>query len=588
MFMNASPNAFSGSMVTLHGKLLAPGIARGKAYLLKRVDLEQFRKDKRIVDLVSSELAKLDLAVSRSKNQISRTMSNGRHDAEDKSYPIFEASLGLLNDPAFVSSVKETIERTALHGESVLAEEIARLRDKAIGSTDELSVKGLITMQDLYYRILYNMLPSSEGRISSLMKIPAGSILVADRLTPVEVAVLPMDKVIGIIIEESARFSHSSILAQTLRVPVVIDLPGIGSLLDESTDVLMDSYRGYVFLNPSEAAIRECYTIESGQKAAKKSAALRSTDESTVQSADGLAMHLLCNASNLAEVLMAKSLGITEIGLFRSEMRYLANTVLPSDAQEAAYYTGIFGVEGIGSMTVRLLDIGGDKLPVYLQTAKETDPQLGCRGIRFLLSRPDLMKKQIRAILIARRTFRVRFLLPFITTMEDFFKAQEIFKAVMTDMKITGDSPPLGIMIEVPSVALSIERFLPKVDFVCLGTNDLIQYLFAVNRDQDDLQKYNRFTHPVFLKMLKDVIVACEKYGTHLTVCGEMASDPIGCCLLMALGATNLSVQPDLLQYVRIALSKLNVASLRANLPDLFGLECADEVEQKILTLGIQ
>jgi phosphoenolpyruvate-protein kinase (PTS system EI component) len=369
-------------------------------------------------------------------------------------------------------------------------------------------------------------------------------------------------------------------------VPVVIDFPGIGSLLDESTDVLIDGYHGHAFLNPSEATFKECYDAENWHKAEAKSISL-SGDASAIRSADGFAMHLLCNASNLADVLLAHSSGITEIGLFRSEMRYLANTVLPSDEQEAAYYAGIFGVEGVDDVTVRLLDMGGDKLPVYLQIAKETDPQLGCRGIRLLLSRPDLMKKQARAILTSRGAFRIRLLLPFVTTIEDVLRAREILEEVFIEMKISRDATRIGIMVEVPSVALSLSRFLPKVDFVCLGTNDLIQYLFAVNRDQADLQKYNRFTHPAFLKMLKEVIASCGKQGKELTVCGEMASDPAGCCLLAALGATNLSIQPDAVHQVREALSKLNVAALRAILPTLFDLESADEVEQKIRSLGI-
>jgi phosphoenolpyruvate-protein phosphotransferase len=586
-FMNTRPNSFSESEMVFHGKPLTLGIARGKAYLLKRVDLQQFRKDKRVVDLVSSELARIDFAVSKSKDQISHFMRKTRHGAEDESYPIFEAALNLLNDPGFISSAKETIERTALHGESVLAEEIARLRDKAFGCTDEFTAKSLTTMQDLYYRLLYNMLPAEEDRIAALMKIPAGSILVADRLTPVEVAVVPMDKVAGLLIEESTENSHASIMARTLGVPVIIDFPGIGSLLDESTDVLIDAYRGYVFLNPSESIVAECGDVEKRHEADLKPAGLPG-DESTLRSADGVELQLLCNASGLADILLAHRHGVTEIGLFRSEMRYLANTVLPSNENEAAYYTGIFGVEGIESMTVRLLDMGGDKLPVYLQMAKETDPQLGCRGIRFLLARPDLMKKQIRAILTARRAFRVQLLLPFITTVEDLLKARRILEEVFAEMNLAGDSPRIGIMIEVPSVALSIERFLPKVDFVCLGTNDLLQYFFAVNREQADLRKYNRFTHPAFLKMLHEAISACEKHGTRLTACGEMASDPVGCCLLAALGALNLSVQPDAIHRVRHAVSKCEVGALRAALPVLFDFDSSEEVEQKMETLGIQ
>jgi phosphotransferase system enzyme I (PtsI) len=513
-------------------------------------------------------------------------MGNSRHGSKDQSYQIFEAALRLLTDPAFVSSVKETIERTALRGESVLAEEIAQLGEKASGSTDELISKGLITMQDLYYRLLYNMLPAEESRISSLMKIPAGSILIADRLTPVEVAVVPLDKVVGMLIEEGAQYSHASIMARALDVPVVLDFPGIGSLLDESTDVLIDAYRGYAILNPSEATVKECHDVENRHKIAPK-LSVHSSDQSTVHSADGSAIRLLCNASSLADVLSAYGQGISQVGLFRSEMRYLATTVLPSHEQEVAYYTGIFGVEGIESMTMRLLDMGGDKLPVYLQMAKETDPQLGCRGIRFLLSRPDLMKRQIRSILVARRAFSVRLLLPFITTIDDLLKARQILDEVFAEMKITGNSLQVGMMIEVPAVALSIEKFLPKVDFVSLGTNDLLQYFFAVNRDQAELENYNRFTHPAFLKMLKEVISSCAKHGTHLTVCGEMASDPVGCRLLAALGAENLSIQPEAVHHVRHAISKLNVGAWRAALPAIFDLESAEGVDQKIATFGI-
>jgi phosphotransferase system enzyme I (PtsP) len=307
-------------------------------------------------------------------------------------------------------------------------------------------------------------------------------------------------------------------MARTLGVPVVIDLAGIGSLLDESTDVLIDAYRGQVFFNPSEATIKECHDVEERHKAAAKPVE-HPTDHSAVQSADGFSMKLMCNASSIGDVLHAHNQGITEIGLFRSEMRYLAAKTMPSVGQDTAYYAGIFGVEGIKEITLRLPDIGGDKLPIYLQMANETDPQLGCRGIRFLLSRPDLMKNQIRAILAGRGTFDGRLLLPFITTVDDVVQSRAIIEEVRADIKASGDLQ-VGIMIEVPSVALSIERFLPKVDFVCLGTNDLLQYLFAVNRDQYDLQKYNRFMHPVLLTMLSAVIAACEKHGTPLTVCG--------------------------------------------------------------------
>lgn len=154
-------------------------------------------------------------------------------------------------------------------------------------------------------------------------------------------------------------------------------------------------------------------------------------------------------------------------------------------------------------------------------------------------------------------------------------------------MNINGNSLRVGIMVEIPSVAASIERFLPRVDFVSLGTNDLLQYFFAVNRDQAGLHAYNRFTHPAFLKMLQEMIAPCEKRSVNLTVCGEMASDPAGCCLLAALGVVNLSLQPDSVHHVRHALSKLKVGALRAVLPTIFDLDSADEVERELKTFGL-
>lgn len=584
--MKPIPKYFRNNQITFHGKALSQGVAQGKAYLLKKVDIQQFRINKRAVDVVSSELARLDLSVRKSKDQISYSLNNIRHGKDDQSYLMFEAALRLLNDPAFVSPVQNTIERTSLNGESVLAEEIARFGDKAFACTDEFSAKAFLTMQDLYYRLLYNMLPADEERVSSLIKIPAGSLLVADRLAPVEVAVIPMDKVVGIIIEEGAQYSHASIMAQTLGVPVIMGLAGIGSLLDESTEVLIDGYRGYAFLNPCDATIKECQDVENRHNAASRPA-VYALDDSTARSIDGFDVRLLCNASNLADMQHTRGKGITEIGLFRSEMYYLTNTVLPSDEEEIAYYKEIFSVEGIGSITFRLFDIGGDKMPIYWQMAAETDPQLGCRGIRFLLSHPDLMKRQIRNILSARQTTRVRLLLPFITTMDDLFEALEVLAQILAETKIPEHSLEVGIMIEVPSVALSLDRFLPKVDFVNLGTNDLVQYFFASNRDQIELQKYNRFTHPALLKLLKKIITTCVRHGKQLTVCGEMASDPAGCCLLAALGAKRFSVQPDATHHVRHAVSKLNVVALQNILPELFNFECADDVERKLHALGI-
>lgn len=575
---------FRKNEIAFHGTPLTNGVSRGKAYLLKKVDLQKLRYKKRSFELLSSELARLELAITRSKEQISRSMYAIRNRRHETSYQIFLAELQLLNDPAIIATVKETVKSTGWQVETVLAEEIAKMQDQVATSPDQLTIKSLITMQDLYFRLLYKLSLSKDDRIATIMNMPDGSILVADRLSPVEVAVVPSGKVTGILIEESSKHSHSSIMVQTLGVPVIVGFPGIGSLLFDATDVLIDAYNGNVYINPTEVTAEKCKRTEDRHNTAKGSEK-PVIDASTIKSADGMLIHLSCNASSLSDIVRTYTNGVKEIGLFRSENHYLADTVPPSAEQEVAYYTGLFGVEGIDSMAVRLLDMGGDKLPVFLRMEEESDPQLGCRGIRFLLSHNNLMKRQIRAILIARGALHIKLLLPFITTVSDMTRAQDIIHEIFQELNLTGDYPAIGIMVEVPSVVLSLEQFLTKIDFVCLGTNDLLQYVFAANREQAGLSDYNSFMHPVFLKLLKGVIVACEKQNTSLTICGEMASDPIGCCLLAALGASSLSIQPNAVPSVHAAIEKIDISKLRDVLPFLYTMESAEEVEGMVRTM---
>jgi len=323
--MNLLSNIFANSQMTFCGTTLFPGIAHGKVSQLKKVDLQKLCNDTGTVNLVSSELARIDLAVS--KDQISGFMNNYSHDKNDSSYLIFEAELRFLNDRAFIEIITTTVKNTNRIGESVLADEIVRLKNNVLKCNDAFTGKGLITAQDLYYRILYNMLPDTEDRIPSLLKIPAGSILFADRLAPVEIAVIPIDKVVGILIEECALHSHAAIMIKALEIPVIVNFPGFGSLLDESTDVLIDAYQGELYLNPSDIIINSCQKAEIQHKAISEQINIEG-DKSIVQSLDNQILHLKCNASSKSDIHSARSHGITEIGLFRSEILYLANTVM--------------------------------------------------------------------------------------------------------------------------------------------------------------------------------------------------------------------------------------------------------------------
>lgn len=581
--MNSISNLFVQSELSIRGTVLFPGLAHGKIHLLKRIDLNRIILDKTLVDIISKEIARLDLAVSRSKEQIIKLLNNSRHIKNNQSYQIFEAELLLLNDSTFVKAITESVFKTSFKVESILAEEILKIQIKMSQCSDCLLLKGLTTTQDLYYRILYTMLPSDQDRIQALLNIPHGSILEVDRLTPIEVAMIPLDKTIGILIEEGTTHSHSSIMIKALGIPAIIDLQGIGSLLDENSTIQMDSYRGYVFINPKEETIKE-YEKIALHNITKAKQSFESEEKTVIKSKDGYHIHLLCNASSYSEIQHACNLGITDIGLFRTEISYISSKTMLTIEQDIAFYSNLFGLEKIKELTIRLLDLGGDKLPFYLQMNKESDPQLGCRGIRFLLSHQEILKKQIRAILIAGKEHYIRILLPFVTTVDDLLNTRAIIRDEINGLSHFEHNISIGVMIEVPSIALSLDQFLPYVNFVCLGTNDLIQYFFAANRDQFELINYCKFTHPAFLKMLHGILTSCKKYNVRITACGEMASDPIGCCLLASLGFRYLSVHPGAVHIVRQSLSTLNINHLRDLLPSIFALNSADAVDKLLKT----
>lgn len=577
--MNSLSIFFADSQISIRGTVLFPGLAHGKVFQLKKVNLQKYVLDKSLVEIVSAEIARLDLAVNKSKAQIIKLMNSSRHIKNNPSYLIFEAELRFLNDNAFVHTITDMVFKTNFKVETILADEILKMHDTITISTDGLVLKGLSTTQDLYYRIIYNMLPSDQDRIQTLLEMPSGSILAVDRLTPIEVAMIPLDKIIGILIEENSSHSHSSIMLRSLGIPAIVDLQGIGSILDENSTVQIDAFRGYVFINPTEETIKECDKI-SLRYIEKSKHLSESLEKSFIKTVDGYLMHLLCNASSITDMQHAYSLGITDIGLFRTEISYISSKFMLTDEQNIAFYSNLFGLGGIKEITIRLLDLGGDKLPFFLQMNKESDPLLGCRGIRFLLSHPEILRDQIRAILIAGKDHNIRILLPFVTTVDDLLNTQAIIRDVINELSLFKDNVNIGVMIEVPSIALSIDQFLPYVNFVCLGTNDLIQYFFAANRDQYELRNYSKFTHPTFLKMLLGIFTTCKKHNVRITACGEMASDPLGCCLLAALGSRFLSVHTEAVHLVRHSLSTLNISQLRDLLPSIFALRSADAVDK--------
>ncbi len=561
------------------------GIVNGKAFILKNLDIAQIKNNKRSVNVVEAEYAKIDFAVKITRNQIIFLIENAKKDNRNLIGSMFNAILSLSEDPNLLNSIKETIKRKSINCESVIAEEIINLRKGILKSNNNLQLKLFNTLEDLYYRILYNLIPSNLDRINLLRKIEINDIIITDRLTPIEVAEIPAGKVAGIILEDATKNSHAVLMLRILGVPVIINIPEISSMVNNDDSLIIDGYEGYVILKPDEDTVKRYKILEKSHKDVSIKSKIQ-TVQNKFYTLDNFEINLMCNASNLSDIKSARSQGITDIGLFRSEMFYLLQSSPPTDEQEKAFYRELLDIKGMNTFSIRFYDIGGDKTPIFFKSAKETNPDLGNRGIRFLLSHPEIMRKQLDNILKCRQSENLRLILPFITSIDDLDGAKRIIFQTFKEMQIPENIIKIGIMVEIPSAAMSIEKFLPDVDFINIGTNDLLQYFFAVNRDQPELVRYNKFTHPAFIDLLKNIIMKCENQKKQVVACGEMASHPLGSMLLVALGVKYLSVPPEEISQIYNSIKDRKLGELRMNIPEFINFKRAEEVEKKLHLLG--
>jgi phosphotransferase system enzyme I (PtsI) len=569
--------------VTLKGKPVAPGIAFGQVLVLKHVDITAIQQNKRPIENISIETARLEQACRVSREQVNKTLADIRLNARPNIVAIFSAYLNCLDDPGLLDNIKLLIEERKLSSECIIADQIIEIKAKQKNSETDFSRKLYDTLLDLYLRLIYNLLPMNFDCVAQIRKAGSPVIAIAEKLTPVEVANMPTGKLLAVVIEDATNTSHAAILSRTLSVPVVVNLPGFGSLLDETCEIIVDGYRGHVVINPNKRTIEEYRKLEKKIIAKKKSSPAQSIGLYCTTS-DGVEVKLAANAGSLAETEEANRSGINEIGLLRSEMFYLGRLKIPSIEEESDFYNKIFS-NGMNKVAIRLLDIGADKIPAYLAIAQEDNPELGLRGMRYLLFYPDILKNQIRSILRCAKPGSTKILLPFVSIMEDLDQGLSIITGILSESGFSRESVEIGIMVEVPSVALSIEDYLPKVDFINLGTNDLIQYIVAAGREQANLSKYGRFTNPVFLKIIRNVINAADRHGKELVACGAMSSHPYGISLLIGLGARNFSLPIDAIPEIRKTVSRVSSNELEALASNLDSYKYSSEVEEKIKRL---
>ncbi len=568
-------------IVRLRGIGVSPGIAMGEVLLSKRVVFTS-RKELIAPAQVEDELKRLAKAIERTRGDLISVKETIREKMGEESSFVFEAHVLILEDPTLAAGLEATIREENVRAEWALSKANIRYEQMFESLNDEYFRQRKSDVSDVLARIYRNL----EARRERVKTPSKQHVLVAHELLPSEAALrLSREVTLGVAIDMGGQTSHTAILARSLSIPTVLGLRNITSWVREGDYMIVDGTDGDVIINPPPAIRREyqakkekydAYRLELQKTAKLKSVTL-----------DGVRFTPLANIELPEESATAMSLGAEGVGLFRSEFIYLQSSSLPSEEDHLAVYSQIVRATAPNPVYIRTLDIGGEKSLPQLNIEQEPNPALGLRAIRFSLRNKELFRIQLRAILKASRRHNVRILIPMITEVEEIIEAKDIFDGVKAELRRAGEkfdeAIPFGAMIEVPAAAALADLILKEVDYISIGTNDLIQYYLAVDRSNEFVSYLYKPLHPAVLRLIRSVIQCAQKMGKDVTVCGEMAADPLSAIILMGFGLRKFSMNPIFIPRIKKALRAVEVKTAEKIVGEAMKLKTAQEIEEYVI-----
>lgn len=565
----------------LRGTGVSPGIAVGEISLKERVI---FTSRKEIIpkNQIQGEMERLKDAVVRTREQLFSLKEEIRDKIGDEHAFIFDAHLMILEDKSLSQSMKKIIQDEGCSTEW------------AISQVHEKYVKLFDSIEDDYFRQrqsdVTDVLSKVYLNLKATEKVKKDDhkekILVAHDLLPSEAAtILSQGNVLAVALEMGGSTSHTAILARSLNIPAVMGVRDITKKVKIGDSLIVDGTDGEVLVNPPLAIRKEFSSKKDRYEDYRRE--LKKTAKLEARTLDGVPFYPFANIELPEEVAMAFSMGAEGIGLFRSEFIYLQRSTLPSEEDHFRIYSKIAKKAHPSPVIIRTIDIGGDKSLPQLKIEKEPNPALGLRAIRLSLRDRDLFRVQLKAILRASTLRNVRILFPMITEMEELQEVKLLYNEVKDDLrakKIAFDPDlPLGAMIEVPAAAAITDLIVKEVDFLSIGTNDLIQYYLAVDRSNEFVSYLYKPFHPSILRVLKYIIETAQKEGKEVTVCGEMAADPLSAILLLGFGLKRFSMNPIFIPRIKNSLRSVEYGYVQKIVQNAMTLKSAQEIEEYII-----
>ena len=565
--------------VLYHGIPASPGIAIGTVMLIAESHRTLF-KDIKITGIapeqVDSEIALFRQAIDKTRDEIKELRTRVQTSLESHEANIFDAHFLIVDDKMLMNEVCSSVSKKLLPADAAFSQTMQKYIAAISAVPDPYLRERAADVQDVAARILSNLYGLERPKLDHL---PGPRIIIAKDLTPSDTALLDRTNVLAFATESGSKTSHSAILARSMRIPAIVGMNHFVERVEDGDRMIIDGFLGIAILNPEKQTI-ELYEQKESRKAKLYNELLRETQLKS-ETVDGYRIHLAANVENADTLEDIKKYGASGIGLFRTEYLYINRSTLPTEEEQFEIYKKVATAMDGQAAIIRTLDLGGDKLSEALGAYHEQNPFLGLRAIRLCLEKPEILKVQMRAILRAGVFGKIRMMFPMVSCMDELNKLLKLLDEVRSDLKNSNmkfdGSMDIGVMIEIPSAALIADKLAKKVDFFSIGTNDLVQYTLAVDRNNEKVAHLYAPTNPAVLELIGRTVDAAERNGIWVGVCGEVAGDPRYIPILIGLGVKELSMSPLSIGHIRRLIRNISMYDAERIAEKALAAETAEE-----------
>ena len=567
---------------TYKGIGVSPGIAIGRAVIIERREASVFRVPIREEE-VQSEVNRFLESLEKTRIELGDLAQKVRRSMGEEYASIFDAHAMMVSDPSFADKVVQKIESEQVNAEWAVAEVQEELQARFQSFDDSYLRERVADVKDIADRVQKNLQGISHHDLS---EITHDVIILADDLTPSDTIHFNRRPIVGFATEAGGRTSHTSIIAKSLFMPAVIGVARLTKMIDNDEMVIVDGYEGTLIVNPTQAMIAEYQA-----RVLRHEEAERKLLENRAQPAitkDNHKLTLQANIELVEELKDAVRFGAEGIGLYRSEFLYISKSpVLPTEEEHLQLYRALAEALAPRECIIRTFDLGGKKLAREVIGTREDNPVLGLRGLRLCMKHRDMFRTQLRALLRASVVGNIKIMFPLVTGVQEIRQVKTLLREIKSELDAEGheynSNLKVGIMVEVPSAALIADILAKEVDFFAIGTNDLIQYSLAIDRSNENVSYLYEPLHPALLRLIKGIIDAGKAGGIPVSLCGEMAADPIYAVVLLGLGLEIFSMNPSSIPIIKNLVRSVRYRDCRRIAEMALQKKTAQEIEEFVI-----